>query len=116
MTTIDEEQIGSLAEVAGVDVVNSILDAFWQSTENLTADLNQAIAVRDVRRIAELGHALKGSSANIGAAQMAKRAKLIEDAARAGEVESVMTAMRDITTDIAATRSALTEMMKRYAA
>jgi HPt (histidine-containing phosphotransfer) domain-containing protein len=114
--TIDEEQIGSLAEMAGVAVVETILDAFWESTNTLTADLGAALGVRDGKRVAELGHALKGSAANIGAARLAVRAREIEDAAKAGDLDRAISVLRSFADDVAATRVAIAETLKRFAA
>lgn len=113
-SVIDETQIGGLAEAAGVEGVRMILDAFWASTEELSVELNAALMAHDTPGMARIGHTLKGSSANIGAAQMADRAREIETAAKDGEFEQVREALQRFIRDIAETRTAIEDILSRY--
>lgn len=115
VSVIDESQIGGLAEAAGVEGVRMILEAFWTSTEELYAELSVAIDADDRPGMARIGHTLKGSSANIGAAQMADRAKQIETAAKDGEIELVRERLKVFMEDITATRAAIDDILRRYA-
>ncbi len=110
---IDEDQLGGLAEAAGADAVRAILEAYWESTETLSTELVAAAEAADASNIAQLGHALKGSSANIGAALMALRAQAIEVAAKAGDVAAVREAVSAIPDDIERTRHAIDNLLAR---
>jgi HPt (histidine-containing phosphotransfer) domain-containing protein len=111
---IDEDQLGGLAEAAGVDGVRAILDAFWTSTAELAQALIGALSEEDPEEIIKCGHALKGSSANVGAALMSERAREIEDAAKAGDMAAAREALALFANDIAATRSAVEALLSRY--
>lgn len=113
-TVIDELQIGGLAEAAGVDGVRYILDAFWTSTEELSAQLRAALAENDDHNVAQIGHTLKGSSANIGAARMADRARDIEMAGRQGQIDIAKEALNAFGQDVAETREAIENILNRY--
>lgn len=112
--TLDEEQLVGLAEAAGVDAVRMILEAYWQSTEELTALLKSAIDDADRDECAKAGHALKGSSANLGAALLAERAREIEDAARNGDIETARQLFSGFADDISTTKSAMDMMLVRF--
>ena len=114
-TVIDEAQLGGLAEAAGVDGVRMILDAFWQSTEELSVELLAALEHHDRADIARIGHTLKGAAANIGAAQMSDRARLIEIAGKDGTLEAARDELNAFRTDIANTREAIEDILRRYA-
>ncbi|WP_158548757.1 Hpt domain-containing protein [Parvularcula marina] len=113
-SVIDESQIGGLAEAAGIEGVKMILDAFWTSTDELCEQLNAALAADDKPGLIRIGHTLKGSSANIGAALMADRAKEIELAAKEGELERARDGIARFLSDIADTRAAIEEILNRY--
>lgn len=112
---IDAEQIAMLVEGAGVEAVRPILDAYWESNDELTAALEQGIAKADPEDIARTAHGLKGSSANLGALAVANRAKEIELAAKSGDLTQVRELFHRLPADIAATRSAFDEILARAA-
>ena len=114
-TVIDEAQLGGLAEAAGIDGVRMILDAFWQSTEELSVELLTALEHHDGADIARIGHTLKGAAANIGAAQMSDRARLIEIAGKDGALEAVQIELTAFRIDVTETRAAIEDILRRYA-
>lgn len=103
---IDDDQISMLVEGAGVDAVRPILDAYWESNDELTAELETHMAASDAPAIATTAHGLKGSSANLGALKVAARAKEIEFAAKDNDLDKVRSAYAELAGDIAATREA----------
>lgn len=54
------------------DEIREILGQFIETTDSDIQQLEQAIAKRDIREVAELAHRIKGSSQVIGAVQMAR--------------------------------------------
>ena len=114
LKVLDESQLECLAEAAGIEGVRAILDAFWESTAELSSELCTAVASNDAQNIAALGHALKGSSANMGAALLANRARSIEEAAKSGNMSDARIALTNFPKDIAETRQAIDEILARY--
>ena len=111
MTMIDDEQISMLLEGAGVDAVRPILDAYWESNDELTAALKAGLDAEDVTDIAASAHGLKGSSANLGAVVVADRAKEIELAAKAGDLATAKAAFDKLADDISATKAAFDQLL-----
>ncbi|MFC3303418.1 Hpt domain-containing protein [Parvularcula lutaonensis] len=108
---IDNEQISMLIQGAGVDAVRPILDAYWESNDELTAALEKGLAAGDAEDVARTAHGLKGSSANLGANAVAIRAKEIEMAAKAGDLDAVREHFAELAAEISATRAAFERLL-----
>lgn len=104
---IDWSQIDGLIEVAGVTGVREILDAFWRSTEELSAALKSQIAAGDFAAAARTAHAIKGSSANVGAQMLADAAREIEVYAKSNELKAPEAALATLSRIYGETRAAL---------
>lgn len=111
MELIDSEQITMLVEGAGAEAVRPILDAYWESNDELTEALKKGIEAGSAQDVAASAHGLKGSSANLGATRVATRAKEIELAAKDGDFNHVREAFSKLNEDIAATRAAFDELL-----
>ncbi len=112
---LDNEQLGGLAEAAGVEGVNTIITAFWEATAQLTADLAAAVDACDYNAVLQLSHAIKGSAANVGASRLAERARLVEDAARAEASDVMRAEVQSMPEDISATKLAIEDLLATYA-
>jgi two-component system sensor histidine kinase BarA len=108
---IDDEQISMLVEGAGAEAVRPILDAYWISNEELSAELGRGIEAGDPGSIAATAHGLKGSSANLGATKVADRAKEIELAAKSGDLSKVAELFRALPQDIEETKAAFEKVL-----
>jgi HPt (histidine-containing phosphotransfer) domain-containing protein len=108
---IDAEQIGMLVEGAGAEAVRPILDAYWQSNDELILQLRLGIEAGSPETIATTAHALKGSSGNLGAVLVARRAQTIEIAAKAGNLGDVRALFDKLPEDIEATRNAFEQVL-----
>ena len=108
---IDGEQVRVLADAAGKDAVAPILDAFWQSNDELMAQLDAAIASGDADAAAKVAHALKGSASNLGANAVAETSKRIEFAAKAADLEAARGAAADLPTQIEGSKAAFAALM-----
>ncbi|MEM9837572.1 MAG: Hpt domain-containing protein [Pseudomonadota bacterium] len=106
MQIIDDEQIGMLIEGAGLEAVLPILEAYWESNDQLTAALEASLNANDPKEIAAQAHGLKGSSANLGAVLVASRALEIELAAKEGNLDAARDAYAKLDSDIAETKKA----------
>lgn len=103
---IDGEQISMLVEGAGVDGVRPILDAYWESNDNLISAIGTAINAGDTTALSAAAHGLKGSSANLGALVVAERAREIEVAAKDGDMAAAKACFDHLDADIANVRDA----------
>lgn len=106
-TLIESEQIDGLLEIAGVDGVKEILDAFWRSTDQLSADLARSVRDGEFAAAARTAHALKGSAANVGANRLAEAARVVEARTRSGELSEAKEAIERLAAIYRETREAL---------
>lgn len=112
---LDDGQLGGLAEAAGVEGVRAIIDAFWEATQDLTEQLAVALSENDFKALMQTGHAIKGSSANIGANLLAERARSVETAASDANVDALKDALAAFPADIQKTKIAIDALLARYA-
>ncbi len=105
-SVIDSEQLTTLASAAGLEAASAILDAFWKSNDDLLNLLRENIANQNFDEISKAAHALKGSAFNLGATQLAERAKSIEDAAKEADVSTAEGLIANLDTDVANAREA----------
>jgi HPt (histidine-containing phosphotransfer) domain-containing protein len=113
---LEKEQLETLIASAGVDVTRAIVDALTQSNAELLQALSAALTQNDLCTAASTAHAMKGSSANLGAVLLASRAKQIEFASKAGNLAEALEAMALFEGDIAATNQAFAEFLNAEAA
>jgi HPt (histidine-containing phosphotransfer) domain-containing protein len=104
---IEAEQIDGLLEIAGVDGVKEILDAFWRSTDQLSADLERSVREGEFVAAARTAHALKGSAANVGANRLAEAARIVEVHSRGGDLPEAKEAIERLAAIYRETREAL---------
>lgn len=81
--TVNEDpiNIGRLQRTCGEDVAREILEVYVSAAETLLEGIEAARQKRDDRAIESLAHQLKGSSAAIGAREMVRLAKNLEEMA-----------------------------------
>ncbi|MBB4657552.1 Hpt domain-containing protein [Parvularcula dongshanensis] len=108
---IEAEQLTVLAHAAGKEAVEPILDAFWQSNDELADQLSNALSSQDIDAIAKAAHALKGSASNLGAVRMAETAREIEYAGKASDLPAVRSAYDRLFGDIEVTKAAFVQLM-----
>jgi CheY-like chemotaxis protein/HPt (histidine-containing phosphotransfer) domain-containing protein len=65
------------------DLVAKVVSMYLERTPILLADLNAAMAARDASAVRSLAHALKSSSAHIGAGALSTLARELEDSSKA---------------------------------
>lgn len=104
---IESEQIDGLLDIAGVGGVREILDAFWRSTDQLSADLERCVAGGERVEAARVAHALKGSAANVGANRLAEAARVVEFHSKNGELIEARRAIERLAAIYRETRDAL---------
>lgn len=76
---IKHDQLNELVAAAGVEATADVIDSYWRSTNDLVESLNKALQDSDLAEAAKVAHALKGSSANVGAEALSIITKKLED-------------------------------------
>ncbi len=79
-TDLDPINLQELSEYYGDDL-QDVLRTYIESTEAYIVTINQAVDEKDNELLARIAHELKGSSASVGAKQIAKLALYLERAA-----------------------------------
>ena len=88
---LDPSKLDELAELADGDLefVADLLETYLDDAKPRANKLKEALASGDVDSSAALAHALKSGSANIGASIAAQHFGRIEEAGRAGSMDSI---------------------------
>lgn len=91
---LERSVLDELFEIAG-DEINAIIDVFLDETPQLVRHLQEAAVMPDLKRLGELAHSLKSSSANVGVLALSEAARRLEHGARSGTLErpTVMVAL-----------------------
>ncbi len=90
------DQIRSLDESGGDELINKIMCAYLESADNYIHKLEDAMMNEDTDSISRLAHTLKSSSANIGAEKLSEIFKQIEVYGRAGELANVKALQKNL--------------------
>ncbi len=108
---LDEEALGSLADVLGEDVLAPMLLTFNTNMHKYQSDLGAAAAAGDLKQAKRTAHALKGLCAQFGAWRASNLAKFIE--MEAGDVGTIAPMLPHLGDTILATEKALAERQAR---
>ena len=93
------------------DLLAKIVAMFLEQQPLSVAALRQAIAEQDANKIADLAHALKSSSANVGAVRVATISHDIETAARRERLDDVDLMLVQLESELEAAILALRELL-----
>ncbi len=83
------------------DGINELLGMLESSTADNIAKAEQALAAMDFEALSRVGHSIKGSSANLGATELAESGKRLEFAAKDVDHELCQTAIAELKEKIA---------------
>jgi HPt (histidine-containing phosphotransfer) domain-containing protein len=109
---VDPVVIERLRDLGGADdpgFLKSLVDEFLGHAEKSVEDLRAAAVAGDAKRLAEVAHALKGSSANLGARRLSARAAEIERAGKAGEPQAARDPVEAAAAEFVRVRARLVE-------
>ncbi|MCB1947776.1 Hpt domain-containing protein [Nitrosomonas sp.] len=91
-SVLNQDQLASirgLDPLNGNELVERILQVFLDTSVDLVRQIEQAEKSNDAESLYHAAHALKSSSANIGAENLAAIAKKLEHCGRSGEVAQI---------------------------
>jgi len=97
MSTIDDIK-NYLKDEFGMDDndIADMLESLFEGFEQSISALQTAIAEKNTDEIASAGHAIKGSTANIGAVVISEIGKRMEDAAKSNNIDECAVALEDL--------------------
>lgn len=104
---LERSVLDELLEIAG-DEINAIIDVFLEETPQLVRHLQEAAVMPDLKRLGELAHSLKSSSANVGVLALSEAARRLEHGARSGTLERPTVMVALIVAEFSRARIALT--------
>ena len=104
---LERSVLDELFEIAG-DEINAIIDVFLDETPQLVRHLQEAAVMPDLKRLSELAHSLKSSSANVGVLALSEAARRLEHGARTGTLERPTVMVALIVAEFSRARIALT--------
>ena len=108
----------ALAEEAfedDVEGLSAFIRSVLSSLESGVTRVRDAVAAGDPANVRAAAHAVKGSSSHLGAAEVAKHAGIIEDAARDGRVEGIEK-IDDLATAVRELQTTVEDYLKRRSA
>ena len=88
--SIDQAQFDSLKEIQQPAFMTELIDLFLDEAAAHLKDLHKALTRKDAVEIQRVAHRLKGSSANIGATQMAALSDELENNAVANDARDLL--------------------------
>jgi CheY-like chemotaxis protein/HPt (histidine-containing phosphotransfer) domain-containing protein len=115
---IDEAVLDDLAQLqreGRPDIVNRVITLFLESATGLLKELQEGAASGDMTLVERACHALKASSANVGALALAAHCEELEALARAGTVADAAAHVGTISDDYRRVHAALTARLPEVA-
>jgi HPt (histidine-containing phosphotransfer) domain-containing protein len=97
----------------GGDLLDEVLHQYLDDTENRLSSLHEALAASDMTAVAQLAHAARGASANVGAPIMAALCARVEELARRGDVQGCSALATVVDGEFERVRHALTAALER---
>jgi two-component system, sensor histidine kinase and response regulator len=82
------DSLGQLQREGRPDIVQQVINLFFNDAEDLLRDLTESAANKDAALLHQASHALKSVSANVGAVILSSRCGELEVMAQAGKVAS----------------------------
>lgn len=104
--------LGILEEATGGDrdLMQELARLYITDADLQLRALDDALQNRELDRLRRIGHALCGSSAQVGAPQAAEIFRELEEAARAGDPDRIRAAIELGTAEFARVRAALKDL------
>ena len=87
--------------------LKELLNIYFQEYEKKKGLLDRAIADQDFTQLSELGHSLKGSSANLSLTRLRKIAHVLETAGKEKKLQSAREAVQALDVEVESLRAFL---------
>ncbi len=116
---IDQSALDQIADLAPDDsgsLIAEVIDTYLDNARSLMSELLEAGKTADAEVIGRTSHALKSSSANVGAAHFAATCEVIEKAARASTLADAAEELARVEAEFEATLAALVRAKEQLAA
>lgn len=108
---VDTSNLDMLKDIIGEGLIE-ILDIYLETTPDIICKLQEAIATQSISAVKLQAHALKGSSANVGANQLSVISAELEQKALNSEIDHFPELFSKIENESEAVVSALTDYRK----
>lgn len=86
---LEEKMMRQHLELLGVDIAQTIIDGYLESSEELVNQIRDAIDARDVGQMQHAAHSLKGACSNVGLSYLADLCADLEMAAREADNDRI---------------------------
>jgi HPt (histidine-containing phosphotransfer) domain-containing protein len=106
------EELRQLAESGEAGLVEEVLGVFLHDTEERIGAMKAAAAAMDRENLRRQGHALKGSSAQVGALGLAGLCKSLEGTAMTATPAEITAIVAEIEREFEAVRKKISEKTK----
>ena len=107
--------LGQLQREGRPDIVQEMINLFFKAATDLLKDLKEGAATRDVELLHHASHALKSTSASVGAVILSSRCKELEMMAQSGIVSDAALIVGTILEDYRAVEMALSARLPKVA-
>ena len=107
---IDLTTFEALKESVGSDFIDELLQAYFDETPQLLANLQQAYAKKDTEAFRLAAHSIKSTSNSFGALEFGALAKELEMMAREGKMEGALKKVETLAGGYESVRKALVEL------
>ena len=93
---LDTTQLDQLRAADQADTFREIISMYLEQTHSQLTELHTALADQNHEQTANIAHQIKGSSANLGASQLADACSRLETSTKSGELEVGHTLLQEI--------------------
>ena len=109
-SVIDLPTFEALKEAMGADYIGELLQAYFEETPQLLADLQQALEKQDCETFRRSAHSIKSTSNSFGALNFGADAKELEMMGREGKLESAAPKVEALHANYLVVKQALEEL------
>lgn len=94
-TYLDAEMLEELRSILDTEFP-ALINTYIQDSAQRMADIRAAFAAGEADEVRKAAHSLKGASANLGLVYLAEQCRVLEEAARAGNLDGQSTRVEQI--------------------
>ncbi len=92
-------------------LIKIVAEAFLEDMSDQIAQLKECVVADDVHQAAAQAHKIKGASANVGGMQLSTQAKLMEQAGKAGELETIREGLSELESNFTQLKKVMEEKL-----